>query len=88
MIRFRGNEAMSTLTLGHGGEITLPGTLRDRYGLVPDRRLRVIETRSGILLVPLTDAPMGPELRAELAEWQALADETWGEFPYEDGTDE
>ncbi len=76
---------MSTLTLGHGGEITLPGPLRDRYGLVPDRSLRVIETRGGILLVPITDAPIDPELSAELAEWQDLAGESWGQFPFEDG---
>ena len=76
---------MSILTLGHGGEITLPDTLRDRYGLAPDHALRVIETRNGILLVPLPDSPLGSELRAELDEWQALAGETWDQFPFDDG---
>ncbi len=67
-----------------GGKITLPETVRDRYRLAPDTPLRIIETRNGILLVPLTNEPMNEELRAELEEWQSLGDETLGLFPYED----
>jgi len=74
---------MTRLTVGHTGEISLPGELRERYGLVPDTPVRVIETRSGILLVPLTDRPMSEDLAQELAEWQSLSAESWATFPYE-----
>jgi AbrB family looped-hinge helix DNA binding protein len=76
---------MSNLTVGRAGEIVLPDPVRDRYGLEPNTPVRLVETRSGILLVPLTDEPMSPELEAELEEWQALSLETWAMFPYEDG---
>lgn len=75
---------MTRLTVGHTGEISLPGELRQRYGLAPDTPVRVIETRSGILLVPLTDRPMSEELAQELAEWQSLSTESLAMFPYED----
>jgi bifunctional DNA-binding transcriptional regulator/antitoxin component of YhaV-PrlF toxin-antitoxin module len=78
---------MTQLIVGHRGEVTLPDTVRERYGLSPDTPVRLVETRSGILLVPLTDAPMSAELAQELAEWQALSAQTWDLCPYED-TDE
>lgn len=68
-----------------GGKITLPETVRDRYGLAEDTPLRIIETRIGILLVPLTSEPMKEDLRSELEEWQALGAESLELFPYEDG---
>jgi hypothetical protein len=43
----------------------------------------MVETDSGILLVPLTAEPMSPELQQESEEWQSLSLETWGTFPYE-----
>jgi bifunctional DNA-binding transcriptional regulator/antitoxin component of YhaV-PrlF toxin-antitoxin module len=58
--------------------------VRDRYGLAPDTPVRIVETRSGILLVPLTDEPMSAELEQELEEWQSLSLQTWTMFPYED----
>ena len=67
-----------------GGRITLPEDVRDRYQLGEDTPLRVIETRNGILLVPLTDQPMSDPLRAELEDWQALGAESLETFPYED----
>ena len=73
-----------TLTIEDGGKITLPHALRDRYGLAEDTPLRVIETRNGILLVPLTAEPMSAALAAELEEWQSLAAEGFALFPYED----
>ena len=63
---------MLNAIIGMGGEIALPDALRERYGMVPNQEVRLVETRSGILLVPLTDAPMSAELTRELAEWQAL----------------
>jgi bifunctional DNA-binding transcriptional regulator/antitoxin component of YhaV-PrlF toxin-antitoxin module len=75
---------MATLTISNDGSIHLPDAVRDRYGLTPDRPFRIIETKGGILIVPLTDAPMDAELARELEEWQALTQESWEQFPYED----
>ena len=72
------------LTLENGGKITLPDDLLNRYGLSEDTPIRIIETRSGILLVPLTDEPMSESLKAELEEWQSLGAESLEMFPYED----
>ena len=72
---------MTSLIVGRKGEVALPGELRERYGLTPDTPLRVVKTRSGILLVPLTGAPMSAALEQELAEWQSLGSETWEMFP-------
>ena len=68
----------------NGGKITLPEEVVDRYQLEEDTAVRVIETRNGILLVPLSDAPMNDALRAELEEWQALGLESFETFPFED----
>jgi len=75
---------MTSLTVRHGGEIALPADLRTRYGIMPDTRVRMIETKTGILLVPLTGEPMNEELAQELAEWQSLSAQTWDTYPYED----
>lgn len=72
------------LIVEDGGKITLPAPVRDRYGLAQDTPLRVIETRNGILLVPLTDEPMNEALAAELNDWQSLGVESLEMFPYED----
>jgi bifunctional DNA-binding transcriptional regulator/antitoxin component of YhaV-PrlF toxin-antitoxin module len=72
------------LIVEDGGKITLPETVRDRYGLAEDTPLRIIETRNGILLVPLTKEPMNEELLSELEEWQTLGAESLELFPYED----
>lgn len=75
---------MADLTIGAHGELLLPHAILDRYRLAPDTPVRIIETRHGILLVPLDDAPMSASLAAELAEWQALGAESLAMFPYED----
>lgn len=77
------NEA-ANLTVERDGKITLPASLRGRYGLAEDTSLRVIETRNGILLVPLSDAPMSAEFSAELDEWQMLGAESLKMFSYEE----
>jgi hypothetical protein len=46
--------------------------------------MRMLETHHGMLLVPLTDAPMSHALAEELEEWQALGAERLTMFPYED----
>ncbi len=75
---------MTNLTIGRDGEIALPSQIRDRYGLKPETPVRIVETRGGILLVPITDAPISAELAKELEEWQSLSVESWSQFPYED----
>ena len=76
---------MTTTIVGRDGQVTLPSDVQERYGLRPEVSVRLIETRSGLLLVPLTDAPMSAELAQELQEWQAIGADTWAQFPYEDG---
>ena len=75
---------MEILTVGPAGQIELPDDVRDRYGMVPATSIRMIETRGGILLVPLGDAPMSPELAEELAQWQALGTQSWEMFPFDE----
>lgn len=67
-----------------GGKISLPEEVLEHYGLASDTPIRVIETRGGILLVPLTDEPMGEDLARELDEWQTLGAASIEMFPYED----
>ena len=75
---------MSSLTIKPGGELSLPPELCQRYCLTPETPIRVIETRTGILLVPLTDQPMSDELTRELEAWQALGQAGWERFPFRD----
>jgi hypothetical protein len=75
---------MTWLTIGRKGEIALPRELQERYRMTPDTPIRIIETREGILLIPLTEDPMSGELARELAEWQSLGALAWEMFPYED----
>lgn len=75
---------MADLTLERDGRVTLPQVVRERYGITVETPIRLIETRNGILLVPLTDEPMTEELAQELAEWQALSADSLQLFPYED----
>lgn len=75
---------MISTTVGRQGEIALPDEVRERHGLMPDTPLRIIETRTGILIVPMTDEPMNEELIQELAAWQSMNLDAWDLFPYED----
>ena len=72
------------LVIEAGGKVTIPEALRKRYGFEPNTPVRVIEMQSGILLVPLTDAPMSEGLKAELAEWQSLSADALEMFPFEE----
>jgi len=67
----------------YGTEIKLPAYLQEQYRLTPDSSVRIIETRDGILLVPLTSEPMDDELVSEIREWQELGAESLADFPYE-----
>jgi AbrB family looped-hinge helix DNA binding protein len=75
---------MAILTVGPAGQIELPDEVRDRYGTAPATPVRIIETRGGVLLVPLGKTPMGSELAEELAQWQALGAESSEKFPFDE----
>lgn len=75
---------MEILTVGPAGQIELPDEVRDRYGMAPATPIRIVETRGGILLVPLGDAPMSPELAEELARWQDIGARAWEMFPFDE----
>jgi hypothetical protein len=64
------------------GRITLPKDVVGRYRLDDDTPLRIVETRSGILLIPLTKEPMSSALNAEIAEWQTLGAENHERPPH------
>ncbi len=72
---------MSTVILGQGGELTLPDDVLRRCGLVPEQPVRLVETRGGLLLVPLDAGPMAPDLSEELEAWQGLAADNWDALP-------
>lgn len=76
---------MTTMTIGRSGEMTLPQEVQERCGLGPEVSVRLIETRSGLLLIPLTDVPMTAELEQEVEEWQALGGDTWAQFQFAEG---
>lgn len=72
-----------TLIIGDDGKLTLPLDIRIRYGFEPAKSVRIIETRSGLLIVPLTDKPMSEALQEELKEWQAVGLDSLQRFPFE-----
>jgi len=74
---------MSQNILVENGAITLPEDVASRYQIEDSTPMRIIETRGGILLVPLTDTAMDPSLLQEVADWQVLGNETLASFPYE-----
>lgn len=75
---------LEKLIVENGGKVTLPIEVQDRYGMVENTAIRIIETQKGVLLIPLTDEPMNAELAAEINEWQSIGVESWDMFPYEE----
>ena len=75
---------MEIVTVGPVGQVELPDEIRDRYGITPATPIRIIETRGGVLLVPLGKTPMDPDLAEELAQWQALGAQSWEMFPFDE----
>ncbi len=75
---------MAQTIIGKHGEITVPPELQARYQLCPDAPVRLVETRVGILIVPLTSAPLSDDMLQELAEWQSVGLQSWEQFPYEE----
>lgn len=74
---------MTALLVEATGKIKLPQKSLKRYGWEKSTLVRLIETKEGILLVPMHNAPMNKELQSEIAEWQDAASETWDTFTYE-----
>lgn len=74
---------MEPITVGKNGEVVVPPDMRVRYHLEPDIPVRLVETRVGILIVPLA-GKLSEELLQELAEWQQVGMQNWEQFPYED----
>lgn len=81
--RTNGN-LMSTTTIDESGLLHIPSELGQRRGLLPNTKVRIVETGCGVLVVPLDDEPMPRELVEELALWQSAGAATWDRFPYED----
>ena len=77
---------MSKVMMTKDGTVPLPLEVREKHGFTAETPIRIVETRSGVLLIPLTKAPMSEELAQELAEWQALSLSTWELFRFEDGS--
>jgi bifunctional DNA-binding transcriptional regulator/antitoxin component of YhaV-PrlF toxin-antitoxin module len=80
----RAMKAADNVTIEDGGKITLPIAVRSRYGLAEHTPVRVIETRTGILLVPLTQEPMSESLADELQAWRSIGAESLEMFPYDE----
>lgn len=56
------------LTIEENGKFTLPDEIVERYKFKKQTQFRIIPTQKGVLLIPLTDAPVSDELNAELEE--------------------
>ena len=73
-----------TLIVEDKSKVTIPDEARIRYEFDQDTPVRVIVTRrSDVLLVPLTDQPMGEVLHLELAGWQNLGMLSVSMLPYQ-----
>jgi bifunctional DNA-binding transcriptional regulator/antitoxin component of YhaV-PrlF toxin-antitoxin module len=72
------------LTIKENGKFTLPDEIVERYQFKKETQFRIIETQKGVLLIPLTDAPMNDELKSELEEWQTIGENAWEMFGFEE----
>jgi hypothetical protein len=75
---------MRTANLNPAGDLTIPASVKQRYGLKPNSEIRIVETSHGILLVPSSNEPPSEELKRELDEWQELGSRSWANFPYDE----
>ncbi len=71
---------MKQATIGKQGELIVPEEMRARYHLEPDIPVRLVETKVGILIIPLTEPPSDALLQ-ELAAWQQMGLYSWEQFP-------
>jgi bifunctional DNA-binding transcriptional regulator/antitoxin component of YhaV-PrlF toxin-antitoxin module len=72
------------LTIQENGTFSLPDEIVEQYHFKRENKVRIIRTKSGILLVPLTDAPMDAELTSELADWQSISADSWDLFRFDE----
>ena len=72
------------LTIKENGKFTLPNEIVERYQFKKETQFRIIPTQKGILLIPLTDAPINDELKSELEEWQSISENAWEMFDFEE----
>jgi len=75
---------MTRMTVGPDGQLTLPPGVQAQYGLQPGTAVRIVETRGGVLLVPLTNEPLSAQLAQELAQWQELGAAHWDTFAFDE----
>ena len=75
---------MPGLIVGQSGEIWLPDEVCSRHGFTSGTLLRVVETRSGVILARETSDVPTEELTREMEEWQTLSLDTWKLFSYEE----
>ena len=72
------------LTIKENGKFTLPDDIVERYQFKRETQFRIIETQKGVLLIPMTSEPMSSELKNELEEWQAIGENAWEMFDFEE----
>jgi bifunctional DNA-binding transcriptional regulator/antitoxin component of YhaV-PrlF toxin-antitoxin module len=72
------------LTIKENGKFTLPDDIVERYQFKRETQFRIIETKKGVLLVPMTSEPMSSELKNELEEWQSIGENAWEMFDFEE----
>lgn len=75
---------MSPAIIDSTGSVTLAEELRIRHHFGASTKVRVVETRHGLLLMPLTNGSIPDALQRELDEWQSLDAGGWDAFPYEE----
>ena len=75
---------MEVLTIKENGKFTLPDDIVERYQFKRETQFRIIETQKGVLLIPMTSEPMSSELKNELEEWQAIGENAWEMFDFEE----
>lgn len=68
------------INVKESGDLTLPAEIVERYQIEREMQFRIIETKNGVLLIPLIDAPMEGDLREEVEEWQAAGANSWDMF--------
>ena len=69
------------VTIGSHGEIRLPEDVARRYGTRAAREVRLLQTRSGILIVPLVEDQPSAELQSEIEMWQQAGEDVWQSSP-------
>ncbi|CUU10903.1 MAG: hypothetical protein K6U12_12115 [Armatimonadetes bacterium] len=70
---------MKHAIIGKNGELIVPEEMRIRYHLEPDIPVRLVETKVGILIIPLNEPP-SEETMEELAAWQRVGLASWERF--------